>query len=87
MTVSNEDRDAAINWTAEAIHGEAYGHWALERATGAINALIAHGWGPRPTVSGRDLDRFLRSAASILGNNATMALRGYLRDCGIEVTQ
>lgn len=57
--VSNEDRDMAIRAAAEAVQGPAYGRAATHKAALAVAALIAHGWGPRPTVK-RDaiVDRF-----------------------------
>lgn len=66
MTVSNEDREAAaaisakavaeaIYVAAVAIQGAAYGKAALEKAGRVVDALISHGWGPRPTVSAKEL--------------------------------
>lgn len=50
MTVSNEDRDTAVLHAAQAIQGPAYGKASLEKSARAVDALIAHGWGPRPAA-------------------------------------
>lgn len=59
MTVSNKDRRMAVKAVDCAI-----GEWCDENHLGPltrnvlnatiVNALIAHGWGPRPTDDGKD---------------------------------
>jgi hypothetical protein len=79
VTVSNEDRDAAarviINarmlW-ATSVDPAEMDHPSLAGAI--MDALIAHGWGPRPTVD-----------PVIIRSWKSDEIIDYLRECGIEV--
>jgi len=50
VTVSNEDREAAIRNVSKAIH-PAHGQATVRKAEIAIDTLVSHGWGPRPAES------------------------------------
>lgn len=93
MTVSNEDRDAAVKHLqqTECVHYEHQDELAPlggDEARVIVDALIAHGWGPRPRVSPMKLGEFIDQANA--GGMAIpwrgLRLHDYLRECGIEVT-
>lgn len=47
-----------------------------------------HGWGPKPTVSLEELANYVEAVAyPDLVKNGVKGLVGYLRECGIEVTE
>lgn len=88
MTVSNEDREAAIAAAALAI-AQGYqdeAKYFRDDATDAVDALVSHGWGPRPTVSRTRIDEYMDAAIVGRGVSASAAVRELLRECGIEVT-
>lgn len=95
MTVSNEDREAAMKVVNSALlaaeRADAYTDLAV------VSALVSHGWGPKPTVAKEDLVDHIACIEApsvpvvngvLLINAESMAdaLIPFLRECGIEVT-
>lgn len=75
--VSNEDREAAIALAADAIAGfpDEAKHF-IDDATEAVDALVSHGWGPKPTVTLKRIQEYGRF---------DQLITGYLESRGIEV--
>jgi hypothetical protein len=90
MAITNEDRNEAIRKVAEAIQGAAHGRAAARKAKLAVEALTDLGWGPRPRVSGDDLDNvadgYAHSVPGVPDVIRLGDLAAVLRECGIEVT-
>lgn len=86
MTASNEGRDAAIVELSKhyvnvedpcrCVCGARVRSWHEH----LVDALIAHGWGPRPKLDAEDIE----DAAGCCGSDPVITL---LRDHGIEVTE
>ena len=101
MSVSNEDREAALEKlqphsidVARGMQGDntlcVCGE-ALDVTGGGfrqhtVEVLIAHGWGPRPTVSRARIDEYLNTADLGQGVSSAAAVRELMRELGIEVT-
>lgn len=95
MSVSNEDRQPmtasrAAEHLAEFFAERRCGNGAkpspvdTNEAKLYLDALIAHGWGPRPTVNAKRLDRLVTVTQR---DNSLSHLLAYLEQAGIEVTQ
>lgn len=93
-TVSNEDREAARAVVASKLPKR--GTVGMYVDLSIVNAMVSHGWGPRPVVQREALIEHLRhvqaQAAEVIAGNVylnagTMAsvLTPFLRECGIEV--
>lgn len=82
QAVSDKDREAAIEAAALRIAAGAQDEvkYFRDDAADAVDALIAHGWGPRSTVSADKIE----DAAGCCGADHVVDL---LRECGIEVTE
>jgi hypothetical protein len=99
VTVSNEDRDLvneivnAITWgpmLSVSTPGPDGDRTINLRASAIVRevkaALIAHGWGPKPTVSAAKIGDIIDEAYGFLVGSSVRGIRDYLRECGIEVT-
>jgi hypothetical protein len=97
VTVSNEDREAAIDMLTDLVRGAGYEKPSSCASRTVVDALIAHGWGPRPTVSQAALIDHAKtlvpkSIQMIAGDPYVDAVRGaselrqFLTSLGIEVT-
>jgi hypothetical protein len=75
VTVSNEDREAAIKIVTLAMLRNRAPSF---RATAAVNALVSLGWGPPPRVSRKTFVKYQ--------GNIKVKTEMYLESCGIEVT-
>ena len=90
MSVSNEDREAAIEKLRQTkcVSGDGVFYRAsTSEASKIIAALVSHGWEPKPVVLAATLDNVL--AGKWPGGTRVLRqdLHAYLRECGIEVTQ
>lgn len=98
MSVSDKDRDAALNLIYETpCFNETFmNDWytpTMGSAIKIVDTLIAHGWGPRPTVTRAAvsdvtselarLERLTQSRYFFTRDTLTRWLRG----CGIEVSE
>jgi hypothetical protein len=103
MAVSNEDREAAARSQSDALDAIVLGvDWAglvfppegrdsvlrpRDAARQALDALVSHGWGPRPKVNGAALDHIADGYAED-GIHINLAdLPAVLRECGVEVVR
>lgn len=94
MTVSNEDRKAvvAINELAAAadiLSNTTCHHWLnhdIACDPCRIDALIAHGWGPRAKLPSGKINNWLEVAVYAI-DNADSEIRADLAAVGIEVTE
>lgn len=94
MSVSNEDRASA----AATVNAALLAAYQSTDGQLAVDALIARGWGPRPTVT-RDaiVDHVARlevpqapvvdGVLKVSAESMADALIPFLRECGIEVTE
>jgi O-acetyl-ADP-ribose deacetylase (regulator of RNase III) len=91
VTVSNEDREAAVRLVAEALQGAAYGKASIAKAGRVLAALVSHGWGPRPTVSTTELASTCTRMFTAYDQDSFMKAYGeldaYLRERGIVVAE
>lgn len=81
--VSNEDREAAFHVIAEAIYGPAYGKASKAKSERVLDALVSHGWGPKPRVEAQRLNDMITACEADMTINP---LAEYLESHGVEVT-
>jgi hypothetical protein len=81
VTVSNEDREAAV----KAVRACFIRRPGFDTPSEAVAALIAHGWGPKPKVYAESLIDFIGGGKDTAVECA-VGLADFLRERGIEVT-
>lgn len=91
--VSDEDRDKAIDVAYDAadakhdrVHQPYMGCCSVVGIPEAVDALVSHGWGPKPTVSPAKIDELIVDKWPVGAGSLANHVRAYLRECGIEVT-
>ena len=89
MTVSNEDRAAAIQAA-----NTSFDTWNMQDgmlAAAMVDALIAHGWEPRTTIRQADIATYAAKVRPTRGASApdiaAMHITAFLLQHGIQVTK
>lgn len=88
MSVSNEDRDAAVDkiYETPCFNESWLGEWhrpTMGSAMKIVDTLIAHGWGPKPAVDAQRLNDLVTECTLEV---ALWPLTHYLESKGIEVS-